>query len=71
MYIFGGMGPAGALDTTHKYHTGRESSGRGSKCSLSANSPRFPGFIFSAVGVIALGLYQHEAKRCGCLSAGF
>lgn len=35
---------------------------------VSANSPPFPGFIFLAVGVIALGLYQHEAKRCGCLS---
>lgn len=26
MYIFGGIGPEGTLDTTYKYHTGRETS---------------------------------------------
>lgn len=24
LYIFGGIGPAGTLNTTHKYHIGRE-----------------------------------------------
>lgn len=26
VYIFGGIGPEGTLDTTYKYHTGRETS---------------------------------------------
>lgn len=26
LYIFGGIGPEGTLDTTYKYHTGRETS---------------------------------------------
>lgn len=26
LYIFGGIGPDGTLDTTYKYHTGRETS---------------------------------------------
>lgn len=26
LYIFGGIGPDGTLDTTYKYHIGRESS---------------------------------------------
>lgn len=29
LYIFGGIGPDGTLDTTYKYHTGREAAFRG------------------------------------------
>lgn len=46
VYIFGGIGPDGALDTTYKYHTGREASQlpNGKRCSVGkrswASSPR-------------------------------
>lgn len=31
LYIFGGIGPDGTLDTTYKYHTGREAALRGAR----------------------------------------
>lgn len=31
MFIFGGIGPDGTLDTTYKYHTGREAALRAAR----------------------------------------
>lgn len=41
LYIFGGIGPDGTLDTTYKYHTGREAALRGARGDASSSGTRY------------------------------
>lgn len=65
LYIFGGIGPDGTLDTTYKYHIGRETS---LSCVMvngglleNASPPQLLGFTPIAV-IIALELHQYKTK---------
>ena len=66
LYIFGGIGPDGTLNTTYKYHTGRETS---PSCVMvnatqleNALPPQFLGFSPWVVSIFALELHQYKTK---------
>lgn len=65
VYIFGGIGPGGTLDTTYKYHTGRETS---LGCVMvNTLPPPVPGLHPLGVSIIALELHQHKTKHSAML----